>query len=112
MSAIQEREAQRVKVLAELSLLDSGPGKRFDLADTEQARKGYLSDWGHLASRNSSATRQVLRKLLPSRIKLSHESDGTYRFSGTVALGRMLTGLVGFHRGKWQGKLYGAPGRN
>lgn len=112
MSAIQEREARRVKVLAELSLLNSGPGKRFDLADTEQELKGYVSDWGNLTSRNLSATRQVLRKLLPSRIKLSRESDGTYRFSGTVALGRMLTGLVGFHRGKGQGKLCGAPGRN
>ncbi len=111
VSAIQEREARRVKVQAELALLDGKPVEQFSASQIEQELTTYLKDWTGLAARHPLQTRQVLRKLLPSRIKLSREADGTFRFSGTAALGRVLTGLVGFHRGRGQGKNHGAPDR-
>ncbi len=33
----------------------------------------------------------MLRKLLPLRIRLSHDAEGGYRFEGMVAVGRKLS---------------------
>lgn len=105
MSAIQERETRRVKVQVELALLDGTPIDQFDAGQVEQELRGYLTDWASLTSRNPAQTRQILRKLLPSRIRLSHDAEGVYRFEGTAAVGRMLSGMLG----NQQGKRIGVP---
>lgn len=103
MSAIQDRETRRVKVQAELALLDGTPIGQFDAGQVEQELRGYLKDWSSLTSRHPAQTRQILRKLLPSRIRLSHDAEGVYRFEGTAAVGRMLSGMLGNREGKWCG---------
>ena len=100
LSAIQERETRRVKLQAELALLDGAPIDRFDAGQVEQELKGYLKDWSCLTSRHPAQTRQILRKLLPSRIRLSHDAEGVYRFEGTAAVGRMISGILGNREGK------------
>lgn len=100
LSAIQEREIRRVKVRAELALLDGAPIGRFDAGQVEQELRGYLKDWSCLTSRHPAQTRQILRKLLPSRIRLSHDAEGVYRFEGTAAVGRMISGMLGNREGK------------
>lgn len=100
MSAVQERETRRVKVQAELALLDGTPIGQFDAGQVEHELRGYLKDWSSLTSRHPAQTRQILRKLLPSRIRLSHDAQGVYRFEGTAAVGRMLSGMLGNQEGK------------
>lgn len=75
---------------------------------TNSEFRGYLKDWSVLTSRHPAQTRQILRKLLPSRIRLSHDDDGIYRFSGEAAVGRMISGMLGDH----QGKRSGVPNEN
>ncbi len=103
LAAVQERESRRVKVQAELAMLDGVPITAFDVEMAEQELRGYLKDWSSLTSRHPAQTRQILRKLLPSRIRLSHDDDGTYRFSGEAAVGRMISGMLGNQRGKLSG---------
>jgi site-specific DNA recombinase len=105
MSAIQEREARRVKVQAELALLDVTPIGQLDAGEIEQELRGYLKDWSSLTSRHPAQTRQILRKLLPSRIRLSHDAKGVCHFEGTAAVGRMISGMLG----NQQGKRLGVP---
>jgi hypothetical protein len=92
----------------ELAVLDGVPLSHFDVELAEQELRGYLKDWSSLTSRHPAQTRQILRKLLPSRIRLSHDSDGTYRFAGEAAVGRVIGGMLGNH----EGKRSGVPNRN
>ena len=71
-----------MKLQAELALLDGVPMSAFDVDRAAQELRGYLNDWSALTSRHPAQTRQILRKLLLSRIRLSHEGDGSYRFTG------------------------------
>lgn len=100
MSAIQEREARLQKVRAELALLDGRPDNGFNAGQIEQELRGYLRDWSGLATRHPAQTRQILRKILASRVKVSHDPDGAFRFSGEAAVGRMLSGSLGTREGK------------
>jgi DNA invertase Pin-like site-specific DNA recombinase len=77
MWAIQERETRRVKMQAELALLNGTPIGQVDAGQVEQELRGYLKDWSSLTSRHPAQTRQILRKLLPSRIRLSHDAEGS-----------------------------------
>lgn len=100
MSAIKEREARLQRVQGELAILDGTPIGQFDANQVEQELRGYLKDWSSLTSRHPAQTRQILRKLLPSRIRLSHDAEGVYRFEGTASVGRMLSGMLGNQEGK------------
>ncbi|MGH7181968.1 MAG: hypothetical protein ACREJN_08335 [Nitrospiraceae bacterium] len=54
-----------------------------------------------LAQDNHALTRQVLRKLLPERIRVWREDVGSekrYHFEGKAAVGRFFSGLVGVKR--------------
>ncbi len=67
----------------------------------EDQLRGYLKDWSGLAQRHPAQTRQILRKLLPNRIRVWREvRDGekAYCFEGEAAVGKLFNGLVHIER--------------
>ena len=96
LSAVHEREERRTRLHAELAALDGIPFARFDAATMEHELRSYLEDWPSLAHRHHAQTRQILRKLLPSRIRVWREVVGEekhYRYQGVAAVGRFFSGL-------------------
>ena len=96
LAAVQERESRRTHVQAELAVLDGLTDAPFDAERTEDELRSYLKEWTGLAQRHPAQTRQILRKLLPEkqRIRVRHDGDGQYRFTGEAALGRLFRGVV------------------
>ena len=82
-------------------MLDSLTMTPFDPAQIEHELRGYLTNWHSLAQAHPAQTRQILRKLLPSRIRVWREVRGgekTYHFQGEAAVGRLFNGLVSVER--------------
>ena len=57
-------------------MLDSLTMTPFDPAQVEHELHGYLTNWPSLAQAHPAQTRQILRKLLPSRIRVWREVRG------------------------------------
>ena len=101
LSAVYDREDRRTRLHAELAALDGIPCARFDVATMEHELRSYLDDWPALAPRHYAQTRQILRKLLPSRIRVWREvvsDEKRYHFQGEAAVGKFFNGLVGVKR--------------
>ncbi len=61
----------------------------------------YLTDWPSLAQRHQVQTRQILRKLLPNRIRVWSvvgEAEKRYHYEGEAAVSRVFSKLVRFKR--------------
>ena len=81
-----------------LAALDGLAFTHFDAVRVEEELRTYLAGWPALASRHPAQTRQILRKLLPSRIRVWREVVGEekrYHYRGEAAVGRVFSGLVG-----------------
>ncbi|HSN03985.1 MAG TPA: hypothetical protein VLS44_03320, partial [Nitrospira sp.] len=101
LSAVHDREERRTRLRAELVTLDGQPFAQFDAVRMKEELRSYLADWPSLAQRHPAQTRQLLRKLLPRRIRVWREVVGTekrYRFEGEAAAGRFFSGVVGVKR--------------
>ncbi|MDH4371607.1 MAG: hypothetical protein OEV99_17465 [Nitrospira sp.] len=57
----------------ELAVRDGVAVTPFDPVRVEEELRGYLKDWSGLAQRHPAQTRQILRKLLPNRIRVWRE---------------------------------------
>jgi hypothetical protein len=96
-----DREERRTRLHAELAAPDGVPFAQFDALTMEHELRSYLLDWPSLAQLHHAQTRQILRKLLPSRIRVWREIVGVekhYYFQGEAAVGRFFSGLVGVKR--------------
>lgn len=104
LGAVQEREARQTEVQAELAILNGGTVAPFDAERAEEELRGYLKDWSGLAQRHPAQARQIVRKLLPEkqRITIRHEGRGRYSFTGVAMPGRVFKGLI-------VGKYFGVP---
>ncbi|HRI38202.1 MAG TPA: hypothetical protein PLO50_06580, partial [Nitrospira sp.] len=83
------------------AILDGLATTPFDPVRVEEELRGYLKDWSGLAQRHPAQTRQILRKLLPNRIRVWRElSNGekVYRFEGDAAIGKLFNGVVHIER--------------
>jgi len=101
LSAVHEREERRTKIREELGRLNAFTLTPFDPVRIEEELRSYLTEWCSLANRHRAQTRQILRKLLPHRIRVWRELHGDekrYLFEGQVAIGRFFSGLVGVKR--------------
>lgn len=101
LGEIKKYEDQRTRLSTELAMLDGLAVMPFDSVRVEQELRGYLKDWSGLAQRHPSQTRQILRKLLPKRIRVWRELRGgekVYRFEGEAAVGKLFNGLVSIER--------------
>jgi hypothetical protein len=73
-----------------------------NVAALEQTLRAKLDDWRGLLRRIVTEGRAVLRTLLIGPLKFTPISDGRrrgYAFQGTIALDRLLVGLVEFPQG-------------
>ena len=70
LSEIRKQEDHRTRLCTELAMLDSLTMTPFDPAKIEHELRGYLTNWPSLAQAHPAQTRQILRKLLPSRIRV------------------------------------------
>jgi hypothetical protein len=109
VSAMQERESRKATLQTQLAMLDGTQADRFDPKQAEQEIRQYLDDWTGLARRHPAQTRQILRKLLVKRIRLSRGVDGRCHFEGEAAIGKVINGLAGMHRAHGRGNQLGVP---
>ncbi len=82
-------------------MLDTLTMTPFDSVAVEQELRRYLKDWPSLALAHPAQTRQILRKLLPSRIQVWREvrrHEKVYYFQGEAAVGKLFNGLVNIER--------------
>ncbi len=96
LSEIKKYEDQRTRLCTELAMLDSLTTTPFDPVAVEQELRSYLRDWPSLAQAHPAQARQILRKLLPSRIRVWREVQGgekVYHFKGEAAIGKLFNGL-------------------
>ena len=101
LSEIRKHEDQRTRLCTKLAMLDSLTMTQFDPAQVEHELHGYLANWPSLAQAHPAQTRQILRKLLPSHIRVWREMRGNekrYHFQEKVAVGRPFNGLVSVER--------------
>lgn len=108
LGEMKKYEDQRTRSCTELAMLDGLAVMPFDPVRVEEELRGCLKDWLGLAQRHSAQTRQILRKLLPSRIRVWREVRGgekRYRFEGEAALGKLFNGIAHIERS-------GVPKRN
>jgi hypothetical protein len=64
--------------------------------------RAKLADWRGLLTRNVESGREVLKALLVDSLRFAPEVDergGRYRFTGRIALDRLLAGVVDFPTG-------------
>jgi len=97
LSAMQSREDRRTRLQAELATLEGLTAEPVNLKTIEHELHTYLGDWLSLAPQHPAQTRQILRKLLPNRIRVWREVHGEekrYHFEGEAAVGRFFKELV------------------
>lgn len=109
VQAIKERESRKAKLQTQLAMLDGTPINRFDTKQVEAELRQYLDDFIGLATRHPAQTRQILRKLLNNRIRLSRGADGRCHFEGEAAIGRVINGSAVMHRANGKGNKAGVP---
>ena len=101
LGEIKKYEDHRTRLVTELAMRDGLAVTPFDPVRVEEELRGYLKDWSGLAQRHPAQTRQILRKLLPNRIRVWREvRDGkrVYQFEGEAAVGQLFNGLVCIER--------------
>ncbi|MBX3307723.1 MAG: recombinase family protein [Nitrospira sp.] len=101
LAEMKKLEDQRTRLSGDLAMLDGLAVTSFDPMRVEEELRGYLKDWSGLAQRHPAQTRQILRKLLPNRIRVWREVRGgekVYRFEGEAAVGKLFNGLVHIER--------------
>ena len=101
LEGIRKHEDQRLRLCTDLALLDSLTVTPFDPIAIEHELRDYLKEWPSLAQAHPTQTRQILRKLLPSRIRVWREvrgSEKVYHFEGEAAMGKLFNGFVNIER--------------
>lgn len=101
LALIQKHEERRIMLEAELATLDGLIVTPFNPSRVEDELRSYLKDWSGLAQRHPAQTRQILRKLLPNRIRVWREGRGRekcYRFEGEAAVGNLFSGAFCIER--------------
>lgn len=101
LADMKKYEEQRTGLSAELAMLDRFAVTSFDPVQVEEELRSYLKDWSGLAQRHPAQARQILRKLLPNRVRVWREiRDGAkvYRFEGEAVMNSFFNGLVCLER--------------
>jgi hypothetical protein len=101
LALIRKHEDRRTLLQAELATLNGLIVAPFNPARVEHELRSYLKDWSGLAQAHPAQTRQILRKLLPNRIRVWREVRGRekyYCFEGEAAVGNFFNGLANIER--------------
>lgn len=96
VTSLADREARREALERELRLR-SGATPTVDLAAIEARLRAKLAEWRRLLRTNVADGREVLRLLLVGKLwftPIREERRRGYAFEGTIALDRVLSGVV------------------
>lgn len=96
LGRLSERQGRATAIEQELSQMRVDQAA-INLDGLESRLRSKLEDWRGLLSRNVQEARAVLRALLVGPLRFTPIDDGTrrgYAFAGTVALDRLLAGVV------------------
>lgn len=98
MSAIRQREAEKLAAERELSALErTTKAAAWDPATIERDLRARLIEWRELLRRQIPQARQVLKKLLAAPLKFTPCRDGDsryYEFTAQIAVGRVFNGIA------------------
>jgi hypothetical protein len=99
VTALQEREQRRARLLAELaSVANPRPSRDgLDLPRVLEDLRGRLTDWQGLLRQEAPQGRQALSALLSGRLVFTPREDSEgryYEFAGQGSLGKVLAGLA------------------
>ncbi|MDP2319548.1 MAG: recombinase family protein [Acidobacteriota bacterium] len=94
LAALQQRQARRDELRASRALVV--PHRSVDRGAVERRVRESLSDWRALLTRNAQDGRELLRRVLDGPIRFT-PYNGSYRFEGTAAIGRLLGGAENNH---------------
>jgi len=99
LEVLREREARRVELRAELAHLRGAQrvAATFDVGGLRAELGQWLADWRELLEGEPVQARQVLRKLLVSRLVWTPrvETGGAfYDYAADVSYGKLLAGVV------------------
>ena len=95
VTALKQREHDRRRCTDEarhLEALIRAGGFDADAIRAQLARR--VQDWRALAAKNVAHGRQILRKLLQGRVRLTPRSDGRVELAGTTDYGKLFSGIV------------------
>ena len=93
---LQERQARVEALRAMLAALPAFDVRR-QRAGTRASNREKLADWRGLLTRNVESGREVLRALLVEPLRFTPVVDERrrgYRFTGAVALDRLVSGVI------------------
>src|SRR5262249_48768202 len=89
LEAIQQREAQRGQLEGQLAALAAVEctARTWDTRTLERVLRERVARWQELLEGNVEEGRQVLRQLLPERLRFTPRPTRGYDITGTLALG-------------------------
>jgi DNA invertase Pin-like site-specific DNA recombinase len=94
LAEIERREGRRTEIQADLARLAQAEQlASLDLTKLESQLRERLKDWQGLLARHVLQARQILGKLLPTRLVMTPEPNG-YRFEGTGRITPLIRGLI------------------
>jgi len=95
LAEIGRREGRRTEIQADLARLAQAVQlASLDLTKLESQLRERLKDWQGLLARHVLQARQILGKLLPSRLVVTPAQDGRYRFEGTGRITPLIRGFI------------------
>ena len=97
LARLQGAQERRDEADAALAALEARDSSRVDFEGLEGRLRAKLADWRGLLRRNVESGRDVLRALLVGPLVFTpiiEERRRGYAFRGTIALDRLLTGVV------------------
>jgi hypothetical protein len=95
VTAVKQREHDRACVQDERTQLEAvrrnGP---IDVGPLREDLARRVADWRTSAARSVAQGRQVLRKLLRGRVRMTPREDGTVELSGQADYGKLFSGIL------------------
>lgn len=96
LHAIKQREAQRAELEGQLAAIVAlnRTARRWDRRGLERVLRQRVEEWQNLLEANPDEARQVLRQLLPGRLRFTPREAGGYEITGEAAPGGLVATVV------------------
>ena len=96
LEGLREREAQRTTLEGQLAALAAleRTARGWDARSLDRILRERVTSWQALLAGNLDEGRQVLRLLLPDRLRFTPRPTHGYEITGTLALGGLLSAVV------------------
>ena len=96
LAALKGRESQRAHLQQQIAGLDSlRDVSRVDMGRVGRELRARVKDWRALLGRPAPVARQILAKLLDTKLVFRpRPEDRVYEFEGQAVLGKLLSGVV------------------